>query len=410
MRELVNLPNGCSRSAVSVTPKNWKTQKASVKKNWKINYRFYDPAYKSNPKLWGRQITVRGMNDERELEKRQKATKALIDKVKDLIDVQLYNPITCTYMAVQENVEEITPHTYFLPALWKAYTMVTGAHGMLIDIKSAINHMQAAAGKLFDKAHQMPYNALRIHQVSRKHLLYILKQCGKDNPRFSANRYNKYRDYLVILFKRLLAVEAVDGNPALTLPIEKHTPAKRKLLNAGERAVIDNNLRAADYYFWRYTRIFHRSGSRTTELLQLKNNDHIDLINQEFTILVKKGQEFKWDTRPIPDDILPLWQEVINEAQAGDYLFGRLFKPGPKTIRPDNVNRRWNKHVKIGMGIKKEFYPLKHHNADSIDEQLNIEHAAAADGHTDTKTTKKHYAVNHKQRMIDKLKKTKVDF
>lgn len=56
-------------------------------------------------------------------------------------------------------------------------------------------------------------------------------------------------------------------------------------------------------------------------------------------------------------------------------------------IRKDQVCRRWNRHVKAdvdkgGLGIKKDFYSLKHLNTDQIIVALDINHAQLADGHT----------------------------
>lgn len=411
---MISLPNGCSRSVISVSPKNWNTTKASVKKKWKIHYRFYDPAYKNDPKLWGKQFPIRGMNKFKELLQRQAATKILLEDTIDMLDTRGFNPITGAYTPITQHIEEITTDTTFISALWQAHKMMSGVPGMLSDIKSAINGIDGAAKQLYDKTYMKPYTALKIGQVSRKHLIYLLEQCAKDNPRFTANRYNKYRTYLLMLFKQLLQVEAVDVNPAAAISIKKVTKKKRQLLAQSERIIIDTNLKARDYHFWRYMRIFHRSGSRSTEMLSITTK-MVDLEAQEFTIIVKKGKQYSEDVRPIPDDILPLWQETIEEAKPGDYLFSVSFQPGPQKIGSGNTSKRWKKLVKAspddgGMGIKKDFYSLKHLNADTIDELLDLQHAATAAGHADETMMKNHYAVNNKKRRVETLKRTKVDF
>lgn len=411
---MISLPNGCSRSDISVVPKNWNTAKASIKKSWCIHYRFYDPAYKNDPKLWGKQIFIRGMNKYKMLDQRQYITRVLVDDTIDLLANRGYNPITEEYRPLVDHIEEVTPASLFIDALWQAHKMMSGVPGMLSDIKSAINGIDNAAKQLYDKTYMKPYTALKIGQVSRKHLIYLLEQCAKDNPRFTANRYNKYRTYLLMLFKQLLQVEAVDVNPAAAISIKKVTKKKRQLLAQSERIIIDTNLKARDYHFWRYMRIFHRSGSRSTEMLSITTK-MVDLEAQEFTIIVKKGKQYSEDVRPIPDDILPLWQETIEEAKPGDYLFSVSFQPGPQKIGSGNTSKRWKKLVKAspddgGMGIKKDFYSLKHLNADTIDELLDLQHAATAAGHADETMMKNHYAVNNKKRRVETLKRTKVDF
>ena len=40
---MLQLPNGCRCSELSITPSNWNTSRGSIKKYWSIHYRFYDP-------------------------------------------------------------------------------------------------------------------------------------------------------------------------------------------------------------------------------------------------------------------------------------------------------------------------------------------------------------------------------
>jgi site-specific recombinase XerC len=433
--------NGCARSEIKVTPAGWDVDMAQasertvarlLKKKWKIYYRYYDPAFKGTKK-WGLPVQIRGMNEFKDLERRQSATRVLLDSEKEKLDNQGYNPITGRYHQAgpDHQVEEITPSMLFCDALKKALPMVNAVPRCKDDIKSAIRGIEKAAGKLYEKAYQKPYTALKISQVTRKHLVYIFQQCKKDNSRFTANRQNKYRSYLIMLFKELVRVEAVDVNPANDLAIDyTHVKAKRQTLTEAEALIIDTNLKAWDYYYWRFMRIFYRSGSRETEMLSL-TTDKVDIQKQEFYLLIKKGKKYEWETRPIPDDALRFWIEVLEECNPGDFLFSVGFKPGPRKIGHDNVPKRWKKYVKddppqqpvtpvkdkrklpkrkfIPLGIKKDFYSLKHKNLDKIAEKLSLKNAQEAAGHTSASTTKI-YTVGEAQRETDKLKKVHVDF
>ena len=426
---MIYLPNGCARSEISVTPKNWNVKKPSdstaralIKKKWRIYYRYYDPTCKGT-KDWGYMVQIRDMNDVKDLAQRQELTRVFIENEKDKVDLQGYNPITEKYFVAPaaDNLEEITPSTPFITALWSVSKMLN-CGDMLNDIKSIIRGMDESAGKLFDKVTQKPYKALKIKDVTRKHIIYILQQRKKDNPKFSSYRYNKYRTALMMLYKALVAVEAVDSNLIKDIPIKTDwVHEKRELLTDAEQLIIDTNLKAWDYYYWRYMRIFHRSGSRTTEMAGLKT-DKVNLEAQEFTLLVRKGKKWSWQIRPIPDDILPLWIEVMEETVPGDYLFGSCFKPGPVKMGKKTSSDRWKKYVKNprgkfdphgkgwGLGINKSFYGLKALNMDKIDEKEGIELAADAAGHGDTKMAKKHYLPGHEKRQREKLKKIGVDF
>lgn len=399
------LLNGCWRSKISVTPKNWNTAAASTKKDWRIWYRFYDPVNKPKGKL----IPVKGFNSEKDLKERQQAVKHLIRIEEQLIDEDGWNPVTKQYMTEEEApTGDIGSNTLFIPALFEALEMLKVGR-MKSDIKYCIKGIKKAAAKLPENEPRK-YTKYRIDQIKRKHLIYILNQCRKDKPeKFTANRFNKYRDYLIMLFKQLIIIEAVESDPVSLIPKEKTTKKKRQLPTDAERLIIDTNLKAWDYYYWRYIRIFHRSSCRNTEMHLLRETK-VDIARQEFIVLVKKDKQYVESTRPIPDDILPLWVEVLSECQPGDYLFSVGYKPGPRPIDPNNTSKRWRILVKKKMGINKDEYSLKAHNTDTIDAQLDLEHAAAAAGHKSTKTTEKHYTPGHQQRKIDKLKKVKVDF
>ena len=71
---MIQLPNNCRLSKISVYPSNWKTTKASLKVTWRIVYRFYD----DNLGLQ-KQIRKQGMNELEDLKERQDATKAILE-------------------------------------------------------------------------------------------------------------------------------------------------------------------------------------------------------------------------------------------------------------------------------------------------------------------------------------------
>ena len=69
---MIQLENDCYISEINVHPKNWKSTKALIKKNWYIYYRFYDPSYRGNSKYKkGMLFMLRGMNKYDSLKDRQ---------------------------------------------------------------------------------------------------------------------------------------------------------------------------------------------------------------------------------------------------------------------------------------------------------------------------------------------------
>lgn len=438
--------NGCARSEISVFPSNWnlqppkvgaspktiKTYENAVKEimsnPWRITYRFYDPAFKGT-KDWAKLIPVKGMNEYGKFQDRQKITAGLVKAIEQLIDVEGFNPITEQYMApnIDGEVREIDPNMHFIRvwtdpktqdwcysgALWEGYKKLTAVDETLVDVRCVIRRVAEAAEQLYDNRIQKQYCDLAISQISTKHVKYILEQCGKNNPRWSNRRFNMYKAYLSMIFKELMEVEAIESNPTRDIACRKKTRKLRAVLTPEEQEKI-NGLRKTHYPFWRYIHIFYGSQARSTELLEVKKDDRVNLSRQEFIVTVRKGKEIHDDIRPIPDDILGLWQELWNEAQPGQYLFGKHLIPGDKKIGTLNITKRWRLLVKApvekgGLGINKDFYPLKHLRTDMVAAELDLEHAKAATGHTNDNTALL-YAQNEKARRLAKVKKVKTDF
>jgi integrase len=405
---------GCCRSEISVTPKNWKTQKAKIKGPWKIHYRFYDPVFRKNPKMWGKQVLIRGMNEYNDLGRRQKITASLIEQEKELLDVQGYNPITGLFMrppaAEESKIVDISPTNNFITALEAARLRLSVIHAVRIDIKSVIGGVEKVCRQLFDSELNKYYLDLQISQISRKHIKNILDLCGKTRKRWSAKRHNLYKCYLSMLFTELLELEAVQLNPTRDISSKVQPQKVRQVLTADEIAIIDAHLKEINYNFWRYMKIFFYSGSRTTELLQLRKNQQVNLKEQTFIVRVIKGGQDIEDIRGISNEVLDLWKELWHEAKAGQVLFSKHLQPGDRVIRKDQIGRRWRIYIKERLGIKKDFNTLKHFHTDAVAAKLSLKAAQIADGHTTDRTTKKHYALGEKKRELEKVKSAGIIF
>ena len=113
---MIQLPNGCKCSELKVNPSNWATPKASLKNNWYIYYRFYDPSERAlYPK--GKLRIVKGMNESKTLEERQALVKALMDLELSELKNQGFNPIIEKHFAPLTSFQLISPETPFTIAL-----------------------------------------------------------------------------------------------------------------------------------------------------------------------------------------------------------------------------------------------------------------------------------------------------
>lgn len=461
------LQNGCRYSDMNVYPSNWNTTRASIKKTWYIAYRFYDPNFEKKYPTGYRKVIKNGINRVKTLEDRQWMIKGALAFEKDLLENQGYNPIleqrikpkeTVVQLVepievVEQSESEVRPPipiddrslstkeyleslgdyapesaTPFITALWLGLKRTRGVPNMINDIGSVIRGTEAAAKEL-------GFHTLNIEEIRKKHVMLILEKCAQINPKWSNNRHDVYKAYLRKIFKPLVTLEVIEMNPVVDIEmdididtdIDDLTDNSLKILNAAERKLVDDHLRENHYTFWRFTQIFFHSGARETELMKLQES-HVDLVKQQYKVLIKKRKRYVWVSKVIKDIALPYWQEVLadckalHETQPSDeeiFLFGRFLKPGYKSIRPDQISRRWAKYVmseKAGLGIKKRFYDIKHlHTTEMMDilsadsQSIEIEEAEKAiaehNSHTTTAMVKNVYDVGNKNRKDDRVRK-----
>lgn len=389
------LPNGCSRSEFSVTPKNWKTVKATTKTPWRIIYRFYDPAFKKTKK-WGKQIPIKGMNEFHQLEDRQPITQGLIDDEIARLK-QGYNPITKRIIPpeiIGGNDSEISPTTGLNAAFDLALNKLECAPGTKTDVEYALVCIQVACRQL--KLDQLPIEQIRI-----RHIMVVLEKVGKNKGGWTAPNFNHYRAYLMMLFSILVPLGNMYGNPVKDIQRKKVIKKIKEVLTDQQRIEVNDHLLKKDRRFWRFLHIFFHSGARITELMRLKK-EHVDLVNQRIKFLVLKGQQYTEHWKPIKTIALELWEEVYTEAKPGQYLFSRNLVPGNKQINEDRITKRWRLLVKIPLGVTADFYSLKHLNSTETTDLLDEQAAADMNSHTSTAMVVKIYDVKREERKSKK--------
>ncbi|HJT73917.1 MAG TPA: hypothetical protein VJ720_07855 [Chitinophaga sp.] len=87
------LKNGCRYSDFNYFPDNWNTSRASLKKTWRIEYRFYDLNFKEQYPSGYPKVIKAGINRIKDLAGRQQLMRELANQEKDLLENQEYNPI-----------------------------------------------------------------------------------------------------------------------------------------------------------------------------------------------------------------------------------------------------------------------------------------------------------------------------
>jgi integrase len=405
---MIILPNGCKCGKMSVFPNNWNTKEADLSLTWYIKYRFYSPGKDAYP------VVIKGFAQYSTLADRRQAIKEVLEGEKEQLQ-NGYNPSEKKYSSPDlpdTVISQISPKTGFIPALQKAMQSSSCSDKTKADIKSVIKYIGQAATRLGF------YNTA-ISDIKRKHIKLLLNECknlkvvdakGQSRPKlWNDNQYNNSIRYLSLLFTELLEWDAIDAHPIHKAIKKKQKHRKIRTVLTDEQCIqIETSLKESQYDFWRFMMIFFYSGGRITEMLSVKKG-MVNINDQSFSVTIKKGKEIRDVEKPINDAVIGLWNEVLNSASDGEYLFSVGLKPGKRVIRPEQVTRRWKRHVKEKLNISADFYSLKHLFLDKVAKQNGIGTAQHAASHT-TPVITMIYAINEKQRKQDALKSIPVKF
>ncbi|MGC4130232.1 MAG: site-specific integrase [Bergeyella sp.] len=400
-----NLKNNCVRTEVFISPKNYKTlrSKEDLKKKWFVECRFFDPVFAHKyPK--GFQYRIK-MNVFDSITERKKAVETAKEEMIKGLDFHNFNPITKQYMVSES--EELRPDLFLYEALKISQKTISASPHHLKQIRCAVNRMQKFIELL-------RYDYIFIKDIKIWHIKNLLEKMN-----LTPSVYNKFRHYLMTLFKELIQFGCIDHNPVRDIT-KKIEPKKiRQVLTDEKLKTVLKYLQVNHYEFFRYTKIFHLSGARSAELLRVQRK-HVDLDNQEYVVLIKKGRQYVWETKVIVPEALPLWKEILNECVfEDDFVFSVFQCPGQEPVKPTTITRKWSRIVKNNENIKDEkgnviritedFYSLKHLFLDKLDKisdtvpVIDINLAQGAANHKSNRTTGI-YAVGRKNRANEYLK------
>lgn len=358
---------------IQVTPQDWMTNPETMERQWIVWYR------KENNKL----VQIKGMNREKNYKARVALTKNIIKEEQAKLN-----------QVKQVSLNLPDGSLGFIKALEKAFSMLQTGKDTLHYVKSTLKYVTQAAK-------EYGFSDLPIISIRRKHLKILMTHLSVER-KWSNRTWNAYRSYLMMLFEELDELEMVDHNPAKALKKKQEDISYRETLKDEQRHQVKQYLIEKDMAFYRFIQIFFHSGGRRTELMNLKIAN-VDFKEGTYKQWVKKGKK-REVKRPIKEVALPYWIEQISNYPADYYVFSRGLLPGPKKIRPEQVTRRWKKHVKNALGIDIDMYSLKHLNTDETARILSLEDAAKQNAHSSTTITRKHYAFRENDRELERLK------
>lgn len=352
------LPNGDSYSRFTIFPSNWDSPRAYFDLHWYVKYRYYPCGQNI-----GKQRMIKGtVNEVEDLLEKQQRMRALIQAELDVL-----NGVTKPFFLVQANkmhaamkqdeqypipltYQAIEPTDSFKTAVLKALYNPAGCEKHVTDLRRNVI-------RLLKIAHTLEYDHLPVSTISRKHLTRLFNTF-KDQV--TPSLYNRSRSHMISVFEILQAEEATDRNPAKNVVIEVTVEKKQTALSIEDINRILVYLKATDYNFYRFMYIFYHTGSRPVELCRLRYED-VNLSKGTYTVVIfKKKKKYKVVSKPIHNDVVSLWREVMSEAKPGEYLFGHGFKPGPNRYKAASYSNKYKEQIKDGLGIQENFYTLKH--------------------------------------------------
>lgn len=408
---------GCSFTELWVSPQNWKTVsgKKSLEKSWYIQCYFYDPLFKErfpNGKPYRKKL-----NKFKTLEERKAAAEFYLKEIPNIF-LSGYNPITGKYMvpeASDSELPKLNPETPAAEAIDLAWDKIKESAVLSLPEKEKIkakpfDDVRVAKNRFVKGLKHLrhdciPIKDLKVSQI-KETIVYL---------KITDGYYNKFLAYMSKIYTELIEYGCVETNPFKLYKKKKAIKKQREVLTDDEFLSIMSFLKDTHYNFYRYCMIFHLSGARSTELMRLQKKD-VSIEEQEYKVLIKKGNTYSEEIKVIMNNAIPLWAELLSECSNDeDYLFSEWLRPGQAPIAPRQISRKWNKYVKkrynekFEKNITVDFYPLKHLFLDKLDSltvsdsTINIAQIHAS--HKSPLITDSVYLVNKKKREREILKK-----
>ncbi|WP_234110105.1 tyrosine-type recombinase/integrase [Chryseobacterium sp. R2A-55] len=410
-KKLKELPNGCSRTEVFVSPKNYKSikNKSQLPKYWFVECRFFDPHFAEK---YPAGFQYRKKFSGASIQELKTAAEIYKDEMENTLDVLKYNPLSKIYM--NDRSSDLHPGLYFVEALEKTFEK--------LKTKYKTNEHRKQVRCMIARIKSLQYKArldlVRITEIRTWHIKNLL-----DIMDLTDSVYNKFRNYLSTLFKELAQYGCVDTNYIRDISKREENPKVRKVLTPEKFEFVFNYLKENLPEFFRYATIFHYSGARSSELMRLKRSD-VDFERREFRVLVLKGRKHSWETKAIIPSAAPYWESLLQESIYDDeYMFSHFQCPGDTKISARAITQKWNRHVKNSKEIKdldgniievdEDFYSLKHLFLEKLDQMqdetpiIDINLAQGAASHKSNRTTGI-YTVGRKNRAVEYLKNVNI--
>ncbi len=174
------------------------------------------------------------MNHLSNLAERQRLTKAMIESELNRLK-KGYNPISDEFVnrePVQEDSGIVGPKTKFIHALKMAQSSLNLEGFTKDDMAKIVENIAAIVPKVCVDG--ISVDDIQIYEIKKRHIRALFNKMATDN-KWSAHSWNKYRYYLMMLFKELGEYDAVESNIPREISKRKTVKRIRTVLSPEER-------------------------------------------------------------------------------------------------------------------------------------------------------------------------------
>lgn len=219
---------------------------------------------------------------------------------------------------------------------------------------------------------ELHLNYLMIADTKRAHIKLILEHMQKDRS-WSNMSYNKNLGQLQAILSELIQWDIIPFSPGSKIK-SKPVPVTRSNIppTAPELKIIKQHMEVKHPEFLIFINMLFHTGIRPVELTRIKIG-MIDVTNRIITLPAEITKTKKERIVPINDHLFEtLIPYMKYDYPEYFYLFGshrpsgkgniglhKDFMPGPTKMKRDTATKRWEKIVKIGLGIDRNLYSMK---------------------------------------------------
>lgn len=255
------------------------------------------------------------------------------------------------------------------------------------------------ARKLF-VIHSKKYAEVSVKEIKRPEIRSILDLI-QEKRGFGNTRYNFIKGAIRALFGEMIELGYIEVNPLADMLGKKKEKPNRIPFTAEEKERIRKELEGDTFYL--FPMLVYYSGIRPGEIRRLLVED----VYLDHNVIFLDGKKTK-SSNPriaiIPPPLKHLLEKHIKGASPKWYILGKEdFSPSDKQMADKQSSDYWLAKVKIGLGIDKDMYLLKHTAGDDLlNSDVDINLIKELYGHTTLRMTQK-YLKQQKQSAFRQL-------